>query len=95
MSKKYEELTFADDFMFCKILTSNPDLCHELLELILGHKVGRFTRLDKQKPIELTADGKGIRFDVYGEIEEENVFDCEMQMAMNRNLPKRTDIIKE
>ena len=65
--KKYEELTFTDDFMFCKILTNNPELCHELLELILGRKVGAFTRLDKQKPIEITADGKGVRFDVYSE----------------------------
>lgn len=40
--KKYEELTFTDDFMFCKILTNNPELCHELLELILGRKVGGF-----------------------------------------------------
>ena len=90
MSKKYEELTFADDFMFCKILTSNPDLCHELLELILGHKVGRFTRLDKQKPIELTADGKGIRFDVYSEDDSGTVFDCEMQTSNGKNLPKRS-----
>ena len=28
--KKYEELTFCDDFMFCKILEQNPALCREL-----------------------------------------------------------------
>ena len=28
--KEYEELTFADDFMFCKILQENEDLCKEL-----------------------------------------------------------------
>ena len=88
--KKYEELSFTDDFMFCKILTNNPELCHELLELILGRKVGAFTRLDKQKPIEITADGKGIRFDVYSEDDSENVYDCEMQTSSDRNLPKRT-----
>ena len=88
--KKYEELTFTDDFMFCKILTNNPELCHELLELILGRKVGAFTRLDKQKQIEITADGKGVRFDVYSEDDSENVYDCEMQTSSDRNLPKRT-----
>ena len=66
-AKKYDDLTFTDDFMFCKVMTTNPELCHELLELILGKKVGAFTRLDQQKPIEMTADGKGIRFDVYSE----------------------------
>ena len=30
--KNYEQLTFTDDFMFCKVLTTNPQLCHELLE---------------------------------------------------------------
>ena len=29
MKKRYEELTFADDFMFCKIMQSNPELCRE------------------------------------------------------------------
>lgn len=90
MVKTYDELTFADNFMFCKVLTTNPDLCHELLELILDRKVGAFTRLDQQKPIELTADGKGVRFDVYSEDDSKVVYDCEMQASDNRNLPKRT-----
>ena len=90
MKKNYEELDFTDDFMFCKVLTNNPELCHELLELVIGKKVGKFTRLDKQKPIEITADGKGIRFDVYSEDEQDIVYDCEMQTSGNDNLPKRT-----
>ena len=28
--KKYEELTFTDDFMFCKVMQNNPDLCKHL-----------------------------------------------------------------
>ncbi len=90
MTKKYEQLTFADDFMFCKVLTTNPNLCHELLELIIGRKVGKFTKLDQQKPVEMTADGRGVRFDVYSEDDSETVFDCEMQTSKERNLPKRS-----
>lgn len=86
----YEQLTFTDDFMFCKVLTTNPELCHELLELIIGRKVGQFTRLDKQQPIELTADGKGVRFDVYSEDDTGTVYDCEMQAKKNGNLAKRS-----
>lgn len=88
--KNYEQLTFTDDFMFCKVLTTNPELCHELLELIIGRKVGQFTRLDKQQPIELTADGKGVRFDVYSEDDTGTVYDCEMQATKNGNLAKRS-----
>lgn len=30
--KKYEELTFTDDFMFCKVMQNNPDLCKHLID---------------------------------------------------------------
>ena len=40
MAKKYEELTFHDDFMFCKVLETHQDLCRKLLELALGRKLG-------------------------------------------------------
>ena len=38
--KEYEELRFQDDFMFCKILQENEDLCKELTELVIGRKIG-------------------------------------------------------
>ena len=25
-AKKYDDLTFTDDFMFCKVMTTNPEL---------------------------------------------------------------------
>ena len=54
--KPYEEMTFADDFMFCKVMQSDPELCRELLEVILGRKVSRIISTENQKPIEITAD---------------------------------------
>ena len=33
-AKKYDDLTFTDDFMFCKVMTTNPELCHELLTMM-------------------------------------------------------------
>ena len=51
MAKKYEELTFNDDFMFCRILEEKPALCRELLELVLDHKVGELVSVNPQKPI--------------------------------------------
>ena len=46
--KKYEELTVADDFMFCKVLTDRPDLCRELVEIITGRKVKEIRNLVAQ-----------------------------------------------
>ena len=88
-SKKYEELDFTDDFMFCKILYHNKQLCKELLELILGKKISRIEYHNQQKQIEVIPEGKGVRLDVYLE-DERTVYDLEMQATYKRNLPKRS-----
>ena len=90
MTKKYEDLDFTDNFFFCKILTKNEKLCKELLELILQIKIAKIVFATEQKPIEVTADGKGIRLDVYVEDDAQSVYDIEMQPTMKKNLPKRT-----
>lgn len=89
MSKKYEDLTFTDDFMFCKILYTNPELCKQLLELILGRKIKEIRYLTTQNTIDITSDGKGIRLDVYLE-GDSKVYDIEMQTTGKSNLPKRS-----
>ena len=89
-SKSYEELTFADDFMFCTILQNEPDLCKELVEIILGRKIGEIVETEKQKSIEITADGRGVRFDVYLEDDTDSMYDIEMQKTDPENLPRRT-----
>jgi len=88
-AKEYEQLAFADDFMFCKVLEDNENLCIELLELILGKKIRKITYLSKQKVVDITSDGKGIRLDVYLEDDENTVFDLEMQTTTRKDLPKR------
>ena len=51
--KEYEELRFQDDFMFCKILQENEDLCKELTELVIGRKIGSIVKAEKQKAIDV------------------------------------------
>ena len=90
MAKKYEELTFNDDLMFCRILEEKPALCRELLELVLDHKVGELVSVNPQKPIEITANGKGVRFDVYAEGSDSEIYDIEMQNASVDSIAKRS-----
>ena len=87
--KDYKDLLFTDDFMFCKILMNNKDICKEIIELILNCKVRDITFPEAQKTIELTSDGKGIRLDVYLE-DGQTVYDIEMQTTINKDVPKRT-----
>ena len=88
--KTFEELSFVDDFMFCKVLEDNEDLCKELLELILEKPIHRIQLRTKQKNIDVAYEGKGIRLDVYVEDGENTVYDIEMQATPVLALPKRT-----
>ena len=54
--KEYSQLTFADDYMFCKILSSNKDLCKELLELTLGIRITRLEITENQVSMEYKYD---------------------------------------
>ena len=87
--KKYEELTFTDDYMFCKILQQDEDLCKRLVEVIIGRKIGKIIKNDKQKPIDVTSDGKGIRMDVYLEDDQNSVYNIEMQNVNTKDIAKR------
>ena len=89
VTTKYENLTFHDDFMFCKVLENNPDLCRELLELILGKKVGELVIAKRQRPIEILPDCRGVRFDVYAKDNEAVVYDVEMQNLKEGALERR------
>ena len=88
--KRYEELTFADDYMFCKILQNEQDLCKELVEIILDRKIGKIVETEKQKSIEITSDGRGVRFDVYLEDDTDSMYDIEMQKTDSKKLPRRS-----
>lgn len=88
--KKYEELSFTDDFMFSKVLQNNPELCKEIIELIIEKQISKISYPEKQKAIDITSDGKGVRFDIYVEDEQNTVYDVEMQTANTGNLSKRS-----
>ena len=90
LQKKYKELKFTDDFMFGKILVNNPEICRKLLELLLDVKIKRISYPEKQKTIEILADGKGIRLDVYVDDENGTIYNIEMQTTLKRELPKRS-----
>lgn len=90
MNKEYKDLKFTDDFMFCKILSTNLDLTRELLELILGVKIRKVKLTEPQKEIEILAQGRGIRLDVYVEDDKNTIYDIEMQTTKQKDLPKRS-----
>ena len=48
MTKRYEELTIADDFMFGKAM-GDKVLCHDVLERLLEEKVGELEDVQERQ----------------------------------------------
>ena len=89
MEKKFEQLEIRDDFMF-SVIMRNPRYCKPFLECILGVKISHIEYPISQETIDITADAKSVRLDIYVEDSENTVYNAEMQTVENRNIPKRT-----
>ena len=87
--KSFEELEFKDDFMF-GVIMRNPKYCKPFLETILGIKISNIKYPKTQETIDITANAKSVRLDVYVEDEQRIVYNIEMQVGIDKNLPKRS-----
>ena len=90
MTKRFEDTTFSDDYIFCRVLTSYPDICRHLIEMILGRQVGNIVGADEQKRIQITGGSKGVRLDVYFSDDESHIYDIELQNRHYEDIPQRT-----
>lgn len=88
-AEKWERATLADNFIFCKVMTANPDLCKEFLELLLNIKIERIEIPVAERSFKVDYDSKGIRFDVYVKDGTGRCFDIEIQTTNRTNLAKR------
>ena len=85
--KKWDKLTISNDFIFCKVM-SDKEICKEVLEVLLERKVGDILYIDEQKTIDLELDSKSVRLDIFVK-DDERIYNIEMQVVNNRNLPRR------
>lgn len=87
--KEFKDLTFTDDFMFWKVLTTRKDICIRMLEIILGEKIKDILSFNGQDTMQITPDSKGVRFDVLVDDVAGTVYDIDMQTTRQRFLPRR------
>ena len=50
-AEKWESLTFANNFIFCKVLEDNPDITKEILELLLDIQIDHIEQPASQKEV--------------------------------------------
>lgn len=86
--KKFDDLTFADHYIFEKVL-QNKEICQELLERLLKIKIEHLEYPEIEKTISPYYETKGVRLDVY--VKDSNkVFDIELQNANDVDIHLRT-----
>ena len=95
MAKRYEELTFSDDFMYEKV-TRDLSLTRRLMEIATEEKIDELKYAENQKTLIALMEGKDVRLDSYVLDEKGVVYDAEMQNYSHEDkrdysqLPKRS-----
>lgn len=86
--EKWEKATIANNFIFYKVMRNNPDICKELLEILLEIEIDHI-EIRGEETIETDYGSKGIRLDVYA-VGEMQAFNLEMQASDTKELPERS-----
>ena len=86
--EKWEKATIANNFIFYKVMRHNPDVCKELLEILLEFKIDHL-EMKQEEEIEIDYGKKGVRLDVYA-YGSTKAFNLEMQATDTDELPERS-----
>ena len=80
VQKPFEELTIADDFMFCKVMEHEP-ICKEFLEMLFSAKIEKITYLSSPNTVTANSGAKSVRLDVLVQDEAGTSYDIEMSFT--------------
>ena len=88
LQKKWESLTFTDNFIFSRVM-HDENICRQVVELILGVRIGKIRYLSAQDEHKTDPDSMRIIMDVF--LRDENrIINVEMQTGHKKELPKRS-----
>ena len=87
LEQKWESLTLANNFIFYKVMRNNPEVCRELLEILLEIKIEHLD-IHSEETIDIDFESKGIRLDVYAKNETDS-YNIELQAINTKELPER------
>ena len=87
--EKWEQATIANNFIFYKVMRHNPDVCKELLEILLEFKIERI-EMSQEEVVDIDFASKGIRMDVYArDCDGLKAYNIEVQTTDTSELPER------
>ena len=85
---QWEDLTIANDFVFCKAML-DEGLCRDVLEAVLQVEIDHVEQVERQHAIDSGPASKAVRLDVYVRDDEGTVYDVEMQVCEEPALARR------
>ena len=88
ITRKFKELTIRDAFMFAAVM-SDPEICCRVLELALGIPISE-VHIQTEKTMAYHSEYHGVRLDVYAADADRTRFNVEMQVTLQKFLPKRS-----
>ena len=90
VNKEWSEAGIGNAFIFGKVMSSNPDLFLELLQVSLPEMhIRSINDVRKEVDIKLSIDAHGVRLDVSARDDHGRTFDVEMQLQDEHNIAKR------
>ena len=90
--KPFEDLTIADDFMFCKVMEYEP-ICKEFLEMLFNAKIEKITYLSSQNTVTANSGAKTVRLDVLVKDGSGTSYDIEMCFPIDIRVYRKTRVL--
>ena len=90
--KPFEDLSIADDFMFCKVM-GHESLCRPFLEMLFNVQIEKITYLSSQNIITTNSGAKTVRLDVLVKDENGASYDIEMCFPLDVRVYRKTRVL--
>ena len=87
--KQLKDLNLMDRFLFAEVM-EDTGAYQSALEIILDKEISLKENVQSEKEVRTLPSFRGIRLDVWGEDEEDTVYNSEMQGENTKNLPRRS-----
>ena len=87
-TRKFKDLTIRDAFMFAAVM-SDSEICRRVLELALKIPISE-VHVQTEKTMAYHPEYHGVRLDVYAADTDRTRFNVEMQVKLQKFLPKRS-----
>ena len=85
--QEWNQANISNNFIFYKVMRHNPDVCKELLEILLEMEIDHI-EIRTEETVEVDFGSKSIRMDVYAK-NNKQAFNIEMQTVNKGDLPER------